>query len=52
LVQFILGFVLTLIVLFSVDIVKLIVPDQWKPMPYFKKMDKLVGVPVINVHIW
>ncbi|KAG0564389.1 hypothetical protein M758_8G102900 [Ceratodon purpureus] len=36
----------------SVDIVKLLVPDQWKPMPYFKKMDKLVGVPVINVHIW
>lgn len=35
-----------------VDIVKLIIPNQWKPIPYFKKMDKLVGVPVINVHIW
>ncbi|KAG0621967.1 hypothetical protein M758_3G062400 [Ceratodon purpureus] len=35
-----------------VDIVKLLVPEPWKPMPYFKKMDKLVGVPVINVHIW
>jgi len=35
-----------------VDIVKLLVPEEWKPIPYFKKMDKLVGVPVINVHIW
>ena len=36
----------------SVDIVKLLVPDQWKSIPYFKKMDILVGVPVINVHMW
>jgi 15-cis-phytoene desaturase len=35
-----------------VDVVKLLVPEEWKPIPYFKKMDKLVGVPVINVHIW
>lgn len=35
-----------------VDIVKQLLPEQWKPIPYFKKMDKLVGVPVINVHIW
>ncbi|RWW54934.1 hypothetical protein BHE74_00038454, partial [Ensete ventricosum] len=25
---------------------------QWKDIPYFKKLEKLVGVPVINVHIW
>ncbi|PWA36021.1 phytoene desaturase [Artemisia annua] len=35
-----------------VDILKLLLPEDWKPIPYFKKLDKLVGVPVINVHIW
>jgi 15-cis-phytoene desaturase len=35
-----------------VDIVKLLVPEEWKSIPYFKKMDKFVRVPVINVHIW
>ncbi|KAH9572379.1 hypothetical protein CY35_02G146200 [Sphagnum magellanicum] len=35
-----------------VDVVKLLVPEEWKPIPYFKKMDKFVRVPVINVHIW
>jgi hypothetical protein len=35
-----------------VDVVKHLVPVEWKPIPYFKKMDKFVGVPVINVHIW
>lgn len=36
----------------SVDILKLLVPEEWREIPYFKKLDKLVGVPVINVHIW
>ncbi|KAL3675674.1 hypothetical protein R1sor_025622 [Riccia sorocarpa] len=35
-----------------VDIFKLLVPDQWASIPYFRRLDKLVGVPVINVHIW
>ncbi|EFJ23885.1 hypothetical protein SELMODRAFT_232430 [Selaginella moellendorffii] len=35
-----------------VDILKLLLPESWKEMPYFKKLSKLVGVPVINVHIW
>ncbi|EYU21253.1 hypothetical protein ABFS82_09G129800 [Erythranthe guttata] len=35
-----------------VDILKLLVPDEWKEMPYFGKLENLVGVPVINVHIW
>ncbi|KAK9734366.1 hypothetical protein RND81_04G134900 [Saponaria officinalis] len=35
-----------------VDIFKLLVPEDWKEIPYFKKLEKLVGVPVINVHIW
>ncbi|OMO55473.1 TATA-box binding protein [Corchorus olitorius] len=35
-----------------VDILKLLLPEEWREIPYFKKLDKLVGVPVINVHIW
>ncbi|XP_060208214.1 15-cis-phytoene desaturase, chloroplastic/chromoplastic-like [Lycium barbarum] len=35
-----------------VDIFKLLLPEDWKEIPYFKKLEKLVGVPVINVHIW
>ncbi|KAL1551831.1 15-cis-phytoene desaturase [Salvia divinorum] len=35
-----------------VDILKLLLPEEWRDIPYFKKLDKLVGVPVINVHIW
>ncbi|CAM6085787.1 unnamed protein product [Calypogeia fissa] len=35
-----------------VDVFKLLIPDQWAEIPYFRKLDKLVGVPVINVHIW
>ncbi|KAL3618181.1 hypothetical protein CASFOL_038502 [Castilleja foliolosa] len=35
-----------------VDILKLLLPEDWKEIEYFKKLDKLVGVPVINVHIW
>ncbi|KAL2932836.1 15-cis-phytoene desaturase chloroplastic/chromoplastic [Bienertia sinuspersici] len=35
-----------------VDILKLLLPDEWKEISYFKKLEKLVGVPVINVHIW
>ncbi|XP_060183385.1 15-cis-phytoene desaturase, chloroplastic/chromoplastic-like [Lycium barbarum] len=34
------------------DIFKLLLPEDWKEIPYFKKLEKLVGVPVINVHIW
>ncbi|XP_062216613.1 15-cis-phytoene desaturase, chloroplastic/chromoplastic [Phragmites australis] len=35
-----------------VDILKLLVPQEWREISYFKKLEKLVGVPVINVHIW
>ncbi|KAL0341776.1 UNVERIFIED_CONTAM: 15-cis-phytoene desaturase, chloroplastic/chromoplastic [Sesamum calycinum] len=28
-----------------VDILKLLLPEDWKEMPYFKKLEKLVGVP-------
>ncbi|KAG8364735.1 hypothetical protein BUALT_Bualt18G0029600 [Buddleja alternifolia] len=35
-----------------VDILKLLLPEDWREIQYFKKLEKLVGVPVINVHIW
>ncbi|WRX20225.1 Amine oxidase - like 10 [Theobroma cacao] len=35
-----------------VDILKLLLPEDWREISYFKKLEKLVGVPVINVHIW
>lgn len=35
-----------------VDVVKRIIPEQWKPKPYFSQLEGLKGVPVINVHIW
>ncbi|GMH03854.1 hypothetical protein Nepgr_005693 [Nepenthes gracilis] len=35
-----------------VDILKLLLPEDWKGIPYFKRLEKLFGVPVINVHIW
>ena len=34
------------------DVIKKLVPNQWAKLDYFTKMEKLVGVPVINVHIW
>ncbi len=35
-----------------VDPLKLMVPEPWQGMDYFKKLDGLVGVPVINLHLW
>jgi 15-cis-phytoene desaturase len=35
-----------------VDIVKKLLPDRWAAMPFFSRMEKLVGVPVINIHLW
>ena len=36
----------------SVDALKLHLPAAWKTMPFFKQLDELSGVPVINVHLW
>ena len=36
----------------AVDILKQKVPERWQGLPYFSRLEKLVGVPVINVHIW
>ena len=35
-----------------VDALKLLLPDRWKPMPFFRQLEELRGIPVINVHLW
>ena len=35
-----------------VDIVKRMVPKKWQNMPYFRQLDELEGIPVINLHMW
>jgi 15-cis-phytoene desaturase len=36
----------------SVDVMKVLMPQPWKDMPFFQKMEGLEGVPVINLHLW
>lgn len=35
-----------------VDIVKLMLPEQWRKYEMFTRLENLVGVPVINLHLW
>ena len=35
-----------------VDVLKRMVPEAWSTMPYFKQLDELEGIPVINLHLW
>lgn len=35
-----------------VDIVKRMLPKKWQNMPFFRQMDELEGIPVINLHMW
>ncbi len=35
-----------------VDLLKLLLPEAWKSMDIFRKLDGLRGVPVINIHLW
>lgn len=35
-----------------VDPLKVMLPQPWRQMDYFKKLDGLEGVPVINLHLW
>ncbi len=35
-----------------VDPLKLMLPEAWGEMDYFKQLEGLEGVPVINVHLW
>ncbi|GAP97526.1 15-cis-phytoene desaturase [Leptolyngbya sp. NIES-2104] len=36
----------------SVDVMKVLMPQPWKEMPFFQKLEGLEGVPVINLHLW
>ncbi len=35
-----------------VDPLKLMIPQPWKELEYFQKLQGLEGVPVINLHLW
>ena len=35
-----------------VDVFKTMIPKEWQSMPIFKNLNGLVGVPVINIHLW
>jgi 15-cis-phytoene desaturase len=35
-----------------VDPLKVMLPEPWKQIEYFQKLEGLEGVPVINVHLW
>ena len=36
----------------SVDVMKVMLPQPWKQIEYFQKLDGLEGVPVINLQLW
>jgi 15-cis-phytoene desaturase len=36
----------------SVDVIKALMPQPWKEMAFFQKLEGLEGVPVINLHLW
>ena len=35
-----------------VDGLKRLIPTEWKEMPYFSDLQKLRGIPVMNLHVW
>ena len=35
-----------------VDVLKRLVPEAWSAMPYFRQLDELEGIPVINLQLW
>lgn len=35
-----------------VDVCKRLIPTQWSTMPYFRQLDELKGIPVINLQMW
>lgn len=36
----------------AVDPLKVMLPQQWKKLDFFEKIEGLEGVPVINLHLW
>jgi len=35
-----------------VDVVKRLIPEKWSAMPYFRQLNELEGIPVMNLQIW
>ncbi len=35
-----------------VDVIKVLMPEPWKKIEVFQRMQDLEGVPVINIHLW
>ena len=35
-----------------VDVFKRLIPKQWSTLPYFRQLDELEGIPVINIQLW
>ena len=35
-----------------VDVFKRLIPAAWSTMPFFRQLDNLEGIPVINIHLW
>jgi len=35
-----------------VDIFKRLIPKEWSTMPFFRQLDELEGIPVINLQLW
>lgn len=35
-----------------VDVMKRLIPSKWSVMPYFRQLDELEGIPVVNIQIW
>ncbi|MEN9244364.1 MAG: FAD-dependent oxidoreductase, partial [Gloeomargarita sp. DG02_5_bins_242] len=35
-----------------VDPLKVLLPAAWRSLPFFRKLEGLEGVPVINIHLW
>jgi 15-cis-phytoene desaturase len=35
-----------------VDVLKRLLPEKWSTMPFFRQLDELEGVPVINLQLW
>ena len=35
-----------------VDVFKRLIPRQWSALPYFRQLDQLQGIPVINIQLW
>ena len=35
-----------------VDVLKRLIPTQWSTNPYFRQLDELEGIPVINIQLW